>query len=1109
MLEVSSRDANEKIRPVSHTQLGLWLLDRLEPGTAAYNIGHVIRMRGSLSHHTLRESLAGVVARHESLRTTFVQADGEPVQIIAGSRSVELPVKDLSRIPEAEREAEVLRLARAEAHRPFDLAQGPLMRAVLLALGKDDHVLLLFMHHIVTDAWSMSVLFDEIGKLYEATVTGHPSPLPALPLQYGDVAARQRESLTQAAVDQQVAYWRAQFAGADPVLDLPADRPRPSVRTMDGAIERRMFSSALRDRLVTVSRAANASLFMTLLAAFQTMMSRYTGRDDILVGTATAGRGEVELEPLIGFFANTLVMRIDLSGDPTFHELVGRVREVALDAFAHQHVPFERLITELQVARSLSHTPLFQVMFILQNAPRQRLQLPGLTMEAIEFDPGTAKFDLTIDMAELDDGLECAFEYSTDLFEPPTITRMLRHFETLLEGVAADPGQRLSHLPLLAATERHRLLVEWNDTAADYPREACIHRLFVAQATRTPDALALVYREQRTSYRELNIRASQLAHHLRARGVGQGDLVAICLERSIEAVMGLLGILKAGAAYVPLDPAYPPARLAFMLHDSGAPVVLTARHLRDRLPAGVEIIELDTDWPQIGLEPTIEPQGGTGPLDPAYVIYTSGSTGTPKGVLATHRAAVNRFAWMWNRWKFAADEVCCQKTTLSFVDAVWEIFGPLLQGVPNVIIPEDVLLEPSRLVDLLATHQVSRIVLVPSLLRALLESVPDLGRRAPKLKFWITSGETITRELARRFGEIVPEATLVNLYGSSEVAADVSAYVITGAALPGRIPIGRPIANTRLYVLDPHTQPAPIGVPGEIYVGGDGLARGYLHDPDLTSRKFIHDPFGAEAGSRLYRTGDLGRFLADGNLEFLGRVDDQVKIRGARLELSEIEAVLREHPSVHAAVAAVAGAEGDERLVGYVVPEGRLDSSDLRQFARERLPDNMVPASFVFVDAIPLTPNGKVDRRALRAQAPLRPSAVRDYVAPRNAAEQTLAAIMAEVLKVERVGVHDDFFELGGHSLAAVQVIARVRRAFHVELPVRSLFTEPTVAGLCPEIVRAQRTGAPVMSAPGRTLSRRAELLARLSALSDAEMEALLGRLGTEASEERETETFE
>ncbi len=1106
---MSSRGANEKIRPVSHAQLRLWLLDRLELGTAAYTIGRVIRMRGSLSHATLRESLAGVVARHESLRTTFVEVDGEPVQIIARSRTVELPVRDLSGIPEVEREAEALRLAQAEAQLPFDLAQGPLIRAVLLSFDKDDHVLLLFMHHIVTDAWSMSVLFDEIGKLYEAAAAGRPSPLPHLPLQYGDFAARHRDSLTQAAVDRQIAYWRTQLAGADLVLDLPTDRPRPSVHTPRGAIERRVFSSALRDRLVTVSRAANASLFMTLLAAFQTLLSRYTGRDDILVGTATAGRGEVELEHLIGFFVNTLVMRTDLSSDPTLRELLGRVREVALDAFDHQHVPFERLITDLDVARSLSHAPLFQVMFILQNAPRQRLELPGLTMEELEFDPGTAKFDLTVEMAELDEGLECAFEYSTDLFEAATIARMLGHFERLLEGIAADPGQRLSRLPLLDAGERHRLLVEWNETATDYPREACIHHLFVAQATRTPDAVALVCREQRMTYRELSARASQLAHYLRARGVGLGDLVAICLERSIEAVVGLLGILKAGAAYVPLDPAHPPARLAFMLQDSGAPVVLTTRHLRGRLPTRAEIVELDTDWVRIGREPTTEPESGTGPLDVAYVIYTSGSTGTPKGVLATHRASVNRFAWMWNRWRFTAQDVCCQKTTLSFVDSVWEIFGPLLQGVPNVIIPDDVLLEPSRLVDLLATHRVTRIVLVPSLLRALLESVPDLGRRAPRLKFWITSGEAITPELARRFEEIVPDGTLVNLYGSSEVAADVSAYVITGGTFHERIPIGRPIANTRLYVLDGQGQPVPIGVPGEIHVGGDGLARGYLHDPDLTSRKFIVAPFAGDAGSRLYRTGDLGRLLADGNLEFLGRVDDQVKIRGARIELGEIEGVLREHSSVQTAVVAVAATEGDERLVGYVVPAGRLDPSDLRRFARERLPDYMVPASFVVLDAIPLTPSGKVDRRALLAQAPPRPETAREYVAPRNAAEQTLAAIMAEVLKVERVGVHDDFFELGGHSLLAVQVIARVRRAFHVELPVRSLFAEPTVAGLCPEIVRAQGSGTvAVTPATSRGLSRREELLARLSGLSDAEMEALLGRLRAETSEERDTERF-
>ena len=1102
---------SDRIRPVSHAQLRLWLLDRLEPGTAAYNLGRVFRLRGTLSEEGLRHGLEAVVARHEVLRTTFVEMDGEPMQVVAATRAVEVPVVDLSGVPEREREAEALRLARAEGQRPFDLTRDALLRATLLRLGKDDHLLWLFMHHIVTDAWSMSVLFDELGQHYEASITGRPAALPDLPLQYGDFARWQRESLQGPLLDAQIAYWRGRLAGAEPVLELPTDWPRPVERTPHGAIQRVVFPPELRERLKALSREVNATLFMTLLAAFQVLLARYSGRDDIVVGSPTAGRREVELENLIGFFVNTLVLRTDLSGDPTFRELLGRVRGVTLDAYGHQEVPFEQLIADLHVPRSLSHSPLFQVMFILQNAPKQRLELPGLTLEELEFDPGTAKFDLTVDMAEVDAGLSCAFEYSTDLFEASTITRMLGHFRSLLEGAAADPGQRLSALPILDASERHRLVVEWNDTAADYPRQSCIHELFDAQATRTPDVVALIGREQRVTYRELKERADQLAHYLRARGVGAGRLVGICIERSIEAVVGLLGILKSGAAYVPLDPAYPPTRLAFMLADSGALVLLTTRHLRDRLPAGTaEVVDLDADCVAIGREPVTTPDGGVGAHDLAYVIYTSGSTGTPKGVLAVHQASVNRFAWMWRRWPFTSADICCQKTSLSFVDSVWEIFGPLLQGVPSVIIPDDVVGDPPRLVDLLATHRVTRIVLVPSVLRVLLDMVPDLGRRLPDLKFWVTSGEAIPGDVARRFEEILPEATLVNLYGSSEVAADVSAYVITGGGVRERIPIGRPIANTRLYVLDVHANPVPIGVAGEIHAGGEGLARGYLHDPELTSRKFIRDPFTGDPPARLYRTGDLGRFLPDGNLEYLGRVDNQVKLRGVRIELGEIESVLRMHPSVQAAVAVLSVAGDDAHLIAYLVAGGRRpESSELRRFARNRLPDHMVPSAFVFLDALPMTPNGKLDRRGLLSLAPTPAEGARTYVGPRTPTEDALAAIMAEVLRVDRVGIHDDFFELGGHSLLAVQVIARVRKILRVELPMRSLFTEPTVAGLAPEVERARADGAgPMMPSPARGFSSREQLLTRLAGLSDAEVEALLNRIDPRKPGERETETF-
>jgi amino acid adenylation domain-containing protein len=866
-----------------------------------------------------------------------------------------------------------------------------------------------------------------------------------------------------------IAYWTEHLKGAPPLLALPLDRPRPAIQTFQGAVHVSTIGGELAGSVRALGQRHQATLFMTLLAAFAALLHRYTGQTDIVVGSPVTNRSQLESEGPIGFPANTLVLRTDCSGDPTFRELLGRVRKTTLEAYAHQDVPFERLIAELNVPRDLGHSPLFQVMFILQNAPRRHFELPGVVMDELEFDPGTAKFDLTVDMAEVDGGLLCEVEYSTDLFDASTIQRLLGHFRTLLEGIAADADRRLSELPLLDDAER-RWLAEWNDTAAEYPREQTIHGLFAAQVERSPDAIALIDGSRRVSYRELDAHASRLAHHLRGHGAGPGVLVALCLPRSIDAVAGLLAIMKTGAAYVPLDPAYPAARLAFMLRDSGAPVLVTTRRLRERLPAaGVTVIDLETDADAIAREPLEAPASVMAAADLAYVIYTSGSTGTPRGVQAPHQAAVNRFTWMWRRWPFAPGEVCCQKTALSFVDSVWEIFGPLLQGVPSVIVPDEALAEPGQLIDLLAAHGVTRIVLVPSLLRRVLDGVPDLARRAPALGFWITSGETITPDLARRFGAVLPAATLVNLYGSSEVAADVTAYVVTGGRWSDRVPIGRPIANTRLHLLDAHGQVVPIGVAGEIHVGGDAVARGYLHDAELTARKFVPDHLTGRG--RLFRTGDRGRLRADGELEYLGRVDDQVKIRGVRIEPGEIESVLREHPSVQAAAVAPSGTAGDERLIGYVVADGAMpDPAELRRFALERLPDHLIPTAFVALDALPLTPSGKVDRRALLAQAPATIDGGRAYVAPRNEVERVLTAVWAEVLGLERVGVGADFFELGGHSLLATQVASRLRQSFGVEVPVRWIFEAPTIPALAERLQTPQHSAAgllpPLQRAP-------------------------------------------
>jgi amino acid adenylation domain-containing protein len=1092
--------------PLSHAQERMWLLDRLEPESPAYNLARVFNVRGALSSEVLQASLQEVIARHESLRTTFIEIEGEPVQVIADSLALELPTIDLTHVSASERQSEALRLARDAAQRPFVLAHGPLLRAQLFRLSVDEHVLVLVMHHIVTDGWSMSILFDEIGKLYDAFAAGRPSPLPELPLQYGDYALWQRKSWTAQVLGKQLAYWRQQLAASTAVLELPADRSRPAVRTARGALQKRIFSRSLHERLKTLSQDANATLFMTLLAAWQTLLWRYTGRDDLVIGTPTAGRRDVELERLIGFFVNTLAIRTHLNGNLTFRELLGRVRETTLAAYEHQDAPFEQIIETLQVPRSLSYTPLFQVMFILQNIPKQHLQLQDVTLDEFEFDSGTAKFDLTVVTEETNDGLACVFEYNTDTFESETIARMLGHFQSLLEGIAEDPAQRLAALPLLSASERQMLLEEWNNTAAVYPHDQSINTLFETQAVRTPGTVALICGEQHMTYAELNARANQLAHYLRGRGVGRGVLVGLCVERSLEAVCGLLGILKSGAAYVALDPAYPQERIAYMIEDSQTPVVLTAQHLLHRMPQGaVESICLDRDWTRIALESTANADNDVKPQDPAYVMYTSGSTGRPKGVLAPHRGAVNRFAWMWNRWPFAAGETCCHKTGLSFVDSVWEIFGPLLQGVPSVIVPDDILHDPEQMLQTLATHRVTRIVLVPTQLRFIIENVPDLENRIPALQIWITSGEAITTELARRFAETMPKATLVNLYGSSEVAGDVSWYVINNNQFLERIPIGRPIANTQLYVLDREANPVPIGIAGEIYVGGDNLARGYLNDGALTAQKFLPDPFSSVRGARLYRTGDLGRFLADGNLEFLGRVDSQIKIRGVRIELSEIESILQTHPAIHSAAVAMIGANGDERLIGYVVPHDEApEPGDVRRFLQDKVPNALVPASFMILNTLPLLPNGKVNRQALPAPERVHPGREQHYMAPRNPMEEKLVEIMEEVLKVTRVGVCDNFFDLGGHSLLGMQVVARVRRAFQVELRLRALFQEPTVAGLCPIIEQAlQRNEGLRIPAPTRRAppSKREQLLARLDRLTDEQVQALTRTIQPEKQE--------
>ena len=1072
-MERVSRDGD---LPLSFAQQRLWFLDQLMPGSIAYNMSGAVRLTGPLNVVALEQSLTEVLRRHEILRTTFRAVDGQPFQSIAPAKPFILPVTDLEPLPEAEREAEARRLAIEEAHRLFDLARGPLFRATLLRLGEEDHILQCAMHHAVSDGWSIAIFNKEIGLLYHSFSTGQPLLLPELPIQYADFAHWQRQWLQGEVLEAQLSYWRKQLAGAPPSLELPTDRARPAVQTFHGARQSLVLPKSLTEALKGLSRQEGVTLFMTLLAAFKVLLSRYTGQEDIVVGTPIAGRNRAEIEPLIGFFINTVALRTDLSGGPSFRELLRRVREVALGAYDHQEMPFEKLVEELQPERDLSRTPLFQVFFNmlnLESLESHRPELNGLTAEQLVLND-SVKFDLSLTIREETEGVGASLQYNTDLFDDATIDRMICHFQTMLEGIVANPDQSLSDLPILTKAERHQLLAEWNETKRDFPKDKCLHQLFEEQVERTPDGVALVFEDQHLTYRELNTRANQLAHYLRKLGVGPETLVGICMERSVEMVVGLLGILKAGGAYVPLDPEYPKERLDFVIEDTRLAVLLTRQREQEELGRnGAKVVCIDAEFEVIARQEKSNPAGEVSAESPAYAIYTSGSTGKPKGVIGLHRGIINRLYWMWERYPFESKEVFCQKTSLNFVDSVAEIFGPLLKGLRLVLIPDECVRDPGKLVEMLAMIQTTRIVLVPSLLRAVLEVSSNRRHSLTTLRYWFVSGEPLPSDLVKRFREELPDAKLINLYGCSEASADSTQCDINECGSIHRILIGRPINNTQTYILDAVLQPVPIGVPGELYIGGAGLARGYLNRAALTAEKFLPNPFSEEPGASLYKTGDLARYLADANIEFLGRIDHQVKIRGFRVEPEEIEAVLGQHLAVKQAVVmareglevAEGGSEdrkfkastepsrrihNSKSLVAYVIPtpEQTPTVSELRGFVRKKLPEYMVPSSFVFLEALPRTPNGKVDRKALPAPDQSRPDLEARYVAPRSAAEARVAKIWAEALKLERVGVRDNFFDLGGHSLLATQVISRVREAFSVNLPLRLLFEGPTVEEL-------------------------------------------------------------
>ncbi|GAA6614913.1 amino acid adenylation domain-containing protein [Scytonema sp. NUACC26] len=1031
--------------PLSFAQQRLWFLDQLDPNSI-YNISAAIRFTGKLKVAALEQSLKEIVLRHEVLRTTFAVVDGQPVQVIHAAPNFTLSVVDLRYLPDIKRETEAKQLAIEATQCTFDLGNGPLLCTTLLQLDEEEHILLLVMHHIVTDGWSMEIFVREASALYQAFCAEEPKPLPELPIQYADFACWQRQWLSGEVLETQLNYWRQQLAGAPPVLELPTDRPRPPRQTFRGSTLKFQLSSNLEQKLLAVSQNSETTLFMTLLAVFVTLLGRYSNQSDIVVGSPIANRNRSEINPLIGFFVNTLMLRIDLKGNPSFSELLARVRQICLDAYAHQDVPFEQVVEALQPERSLSYAPLFQVMFVLQNAPMPKFQLPDLTLLPLPIESATAKFDLTLVLENTSDGLMGSVEYSTDLFDAATIERMVEHYQTLLSAVVVNPHQKLSELPLLSASEQNQILVEWNDTQVPYPEELCLHSLFEQQVRKTPNATAVVFENEHLTYSEVNAKANQLAHHLRELGVEPEMLVGVCVERSLEMVVGLLGILKAGGAYVPIDPEYPPERLAYMLSDSQVKVLLTQEKFASGLAQQqAHLVCLDTNWQEISPASAENPHTEVLPHHLAYVIYTSGSTGKPKGAMNSHQGVCNRILWMQQAYQISAEDRVLQKTPFSFDVSVWEFFWPLITGARLVMAQPGGHRDSAYLVKLIATEQITTLHFVPSMLQVFLEE--PLLESSGSLRQVFCSGEALPKELQQRFFARLG-CSLHNLYGPTEAAIDVTYWQCQPDSELLSVPIGRAIANTQIYILDRDHQPVPVGVPGELHIGGVGLARGYLNRPELTAEKFIPNPFADRPSQRLYKTGDLVRYFADGNIEYLGRIDHQVKVRGFRIELGEIEAVLGQHPNVRETAVIATQESGTTRLVAYTVAHQQPAPtiSELRAFLKQKLPEYMVPSAFVALETLPLTPNGKLDRRALPKPFG-QPELTSGFVAPRTPTEEILANIWATVLGIESVGIHNNFFELGGDSILTIQIVAKANAA-GVQLSAKQMFEHQTIAEL-------------------------------------------------------------
>jgi amino acid adenylation domain-containing protein len=1037
--------------PLSQGQQRLWFMEQLHPGLPVYCESEAVRLRGELNVDALEQALNTIIARHEVLRST-VQVIEEPTQVVHPSWPLKLKRIDLSQLASPERAAEVERLLVDEPRRLYHLEAESGIRAALLRLGPQEHVFILMMHHLVCDWSSEGIIWRELSALYRGFLHGEPPVLPPLPIQHGDYAAWQRQQLEETGFAEDLAYWEENLRGAPSLLELPADRPRPTAVSYRGARQRFRLDPALSEAVRNCSRQEKTSLFTVFAAALNILLHRYTGSEDILVGIPIADRDRPELQSVIGFLLQTHVLRTQLSPDLTFRDLLVRVQKGAIDLYTHRAVPFDQVVGRVQPERNLSYSPLFQVMINWRDRDQQLsfIGMEGLEIESLLAESRTSKFDLTLFLTDGGDAIWVELEYSTDLFDDDRMARLFGHYRTLLEAVAANPGQRIREFPLLTASERTQLLVDWNRTDVDYPKDLCLHQLIEAQAERTPEAVAVEFEGSQLRYRELNERANQLAHCLQGMGIGPDTLVGICMQRSLELVVALYAVLKAGGAYVPIDPEYPQERMAFMLQDADVPVLLTQARLAASLPPhNSRVVCVDGEWELIARESAANPAGKTDSSHLAYMIYTSGSTGRPKGAMNTHRGICNRLLWMQDQYRLREADKILQKTPFSFDVSVWEFFWPLLVGARLVVAEPGGHRDAAYLVKLIREQGITVLHFVPSMLRVFLEE-PGVAS-CQSLRHVICSGEALPYDLQEQFFRLLP-SQLHNLYGPTEAAVDVTHWTCRREDKRKIVPIGRPVANTQVYILDRYLQPAPVGVPGELHIAGVQVGRGYHKRPELTAEKFTPDPFSEASEARLYKTGDLCRWLPEGAVEYLGRMDFQVKIRGFRIELGEIEDALRQHPAVHeVVVTANEDTTGDKRLVAYVVLAGEpaCTTAELRDYLKQKLPEYMVPVAWVVLPTLPLTPNGKLDRKALplpSADAAAVLSTV--AVAPESETEQKIAAIWQDVLGIAEVGRTDNFFDLGGHSLLLARVRSQLRQAFNQDIPIVDMFRYTTVQAL-------------------------------------------------------------